>query len=284
MPGPRILDGKTLAARIRQDVAARVSALGFVPGLHVIRVGDDPASQVYVRNKARACAEAGIRSTEHHLEPGIAAGDLLDLIRDLGRDPEADGILVQFPLPAPLDATAVIDAIDPARDVDGLHPLNLGLLAAGRPGLVPCTATGVMRLLDEAGIGLAGRRVAVVGRSLLVGRPLSLLLLHRHATVTMCHSRTLDLDARVRDAEILVAAAGRPGLVRGEWIREGAVVIDVGINRTPDGRLVGDVDFDAAADRAGAITPVPGGVGPLTVACLLRNTLDAATRRRGIDR
>jgi methylenetetrahydrofolate dehydrogenase (NADP+)/methenyltetrahydrofolate cyclohydrolase len=279
-----LIDGKALAARIRAEVGVQVRALaerGVRVGLDVVLVGDDPASQVYVRNKERACEEAGIRSATHRLPAGTTQEELTALVARLSADDAVDGLLVQLPLPPGLDAGRVVDAIDPARDVDGYHPDNLGRLLAGRPGLVPCTPDGVLRLIDETGVPIEGRRAVVVGRSLSVGRPAALLLLQRNATVTVCHSRTPDLAARVGEAEILVVAVGRAGFIPGAWVRPGAVVIDVGINRNDSGKLVGDVDFAGAVERAAFITPVPGGVGPMTIACLLRNTVEAAARRRG---
>ena len=277
----RILDGKALGARLRAGLAARIATLPFKPGLRVVRVGDDPASGVYVRNKDRAAAEAGFDSATIHLPETTSEADLLAEIARLNADPVVDGILVQLPLPAHIRAEAAIAAVDPAKDVDGFHPLNAGRLAAGEPGLVPCTPRGVMHLLAEAGVALRGARALVLGRSQIVGRPMAQLLLGADCTVTIAHSRTRDLPAECRRAEILVAAAGRAEMVRGDWIAPGAVVIDVGINRLPDGKLVGDVAYAEALGHAGAITPVPGGVGPMTIACLLENTLEAALARRG---
>lgn len=279
----RVIDGKALAARLRARVAERVAGLPFRPGLRVIRVGEDPASVIYVRNKDRAAAEVGFDSATIVLPAETPEAVLLAEIAQLNADPAVDGILVQLPLPPQIRPQAVLDAIDPAKDVDGFHPLNAGLLATGRPGLVPCTPRGVMHLLAEAGVALPGARVKIIGRSTIVGRPLAQLLIAADATVTVLHSRTRDLPAECRRAEVLVAAAGRAELVRGDWIAEGAVVIDVGINRLPNGRLVGDVAFAEAATRAAAITPVPGGVGPMTIACLLENTLQAALARRGLS-
>jgi methylenetetrahydrofolate dehydrogenase (NADP+)/methenyltetrahydrofolate cyclohydrolase len=277
----RILDGKALGARLRAGLAARIAGLPFKPGLRVVRVGEDPASGVYVRNKDRAAAEAGFDSATIHLPESTTEADLLSEIARLNADPAVDGILVQLPLPAHIRAEAAIAAVDPRKDVDGFHPLNAGRLAAGEPGLVPCTPRGVMHLLAEAGVTLRGARALVLGRSQIVGRPMAQLLLGADCTVTIAHSRTRDLPAECRRAEILVAAAGRPEMVRGDWIAPGAVVIDVGINRLPDGKLVGDVAYAEAVGHAGAITPVPGGVGPMTIACLLENTLEAALARRG---
>ncbi len=277
----RILDGKALGARLRADLAARIATLPFKPGLRVVRVGEDPASGVYVRNKDRAAAEAGFDSATIHLPETTTEADLLAEITRLNADPAVDGILVQLPLPAHIRAEAAIAAVDPRKDVDGFHPLNAGRLAAGEPGLVPCTPRGVMHLLAEAGVTLRGARALVLGRSQIVGRPMAQLLLGADCTVTIAHSRTRDLPAECRRAEILVAAAGRAEMVRGDWIAPGAVVIDVGINRLADGKLVGDVAYAEAVGHAGAITPVPGGVGPMTIACLLENTLEAALARRG---
>ncbi|TMA41701.1 MAG: bifunctional methylenetetrahydrofolate dehydrogenase/methenyltetrahydrofolate cyclohydrolase FolD [Deltaproteobacteria bacterium] len=273
------IDGKAVAAAVREEVRERVARLavrGIVPGLAAILVGDDPASRVYVGNKEKACADAGIRSFRHRLPASTPEGELLALVARLGRDPEVHGILVQLPLPPPLRAPAVIEALAPEKDVDGLHPVNQGRLLAGLPGLRPCTPLGILRLIDTTGGVLGGAHAVVVGRSVLVGKPVALLLLERHATVTLCHSRTADLPREVGRAQVLIAATGQPGLIRGEWIRPGAVVIDVGINRGPDGKLCGDVEFEPARERAGFITPVPGGVGPMTVAMLLANTVTAA--------
>jgi methylenetetrahydrofolate dehydrogenase (NADP+)/methenyltetrahydrofolate cyclohydrolase len=276
-----IIDGKAVAARLRAGLAARIATLPFRPGLRVVRVGEDPASGVYVRNKDRAAAAAGFDSATIQLPAETRESEVLNLIADLNIDPTVDGILVQLPLPRQIRQDMVIAAIDPAKDVDGFHPLNAGRLAAGQPGLVPCTPKGVMHLLAEAGAKLPGARALVLGRSQIVGRPMLQLLLRADCTVTAAHSRTRDLAAECRRAEILVAAVGRAEMVRGDWIGEGAIVIDVGINRTEAGKLVGDVAFAEALPRAGAITPVPGGVGPMTIACLLENTLDAALARRG---
>jgi methylenetetrahydrofolate dehydrogenase (NADP+)/methenyltetrahydrofolate cyclohydrolase len=281
----RILDGKSIAATLRARLAEDVARLPEQPGLAVVLVGEDPASAVYVRNKGIATREAGMRSVEHRLPAETGATDLLDLIARLNADPGIDGILVQLPLPRHIDAQAVLAAIDPAKDVDGFHVVNAGLLATGGPALVPCTPRGCMILLREAGIALAGADAVVVGRSNIVGKPVAQLLLAADCTVTIAHSRSRDLPAICRRADIVIAAAGRPEMLRGDWIRPGATVIDVGINRvaTAGGgsRLVGDVAYAEVAAVAGAITPVPGGVGPMTIACLLENTLIAARRRRG---
>jgi methylenetetrahydrofolate dehydrogenase (NADP+)/methenyltetrahydrofolate cyclohydrolase len=281
----RILDGKSIAAALRARVADEVARLPAPPGLAVVLVGEDPASAVYVRNKGIATREAGMRSIEHRLSADTSQADLLGLIARLNADPETDGILVQLPLPRHVDSQAVLAAIDPAKDVDGFHVVNAGLLATGGPALVPCTPRGCMILLREAGIALAGADAVVVGRSNIVGKPVAQLLLAADCTVTIAHSRSRDLPAICRRADIVIAAAGRPEMLRGDWIRPGAMVIDVGINRvaTAGGgsRLVGDVAYAEVAAVAGAITPVPGGVGPMTIACLLENTLIAARRRRG---
>ncbi len=273
------IDGKAVAAVVRAEVRERVVRLatrGIVPGLAAVLVGDDPASLVYVGNKEKACEQVGIRSLRHRLPASTSETELVALVRRLGHDADVHGILVQLPLPAPLRAQVVIEALAPEKDVDGLHPVNQGRLLAGLPGLRPCTPLGVLRLLDTTGVALAGARAVVVGRSVLVGKPVAFLLLERHATVTLCHSRTADLAGEVGRADVVIAATGQPALVRGEWIRPGAVVIDVGINRGGDGRLCGDVEFEPARARAALITPVPGGVGPMTVAMLLANTVTAA--------
>ncbi len=277
----RIIDGKALAAALRTEVAAKVTAAGFTPGLAVVLVGADPASSVYVRTKDRAAREAGIDARTIRLPAETSQTDLLATIHGLNDDPAIDGILVQLPLPAHIDPQAVIEAIDPDKDVDGFHPVNVGHLADGRPNLVPCTPLGVMKMLRAIGVETAGARAVVLGRSAIVGRPMARLLLAADATVTVAHSRTRDLPAECRRADILIAAVGRPEMIKAGWIQPNATVIDVGINRLADGRLVGDVAFDACAAVAGAITPVPGGVGPMTVACLLENTLAAALHRRG---
>jgi methylenetetrahydrofolate dehydrogenase (NADP+)/methenyltetrahydrofolate cyclohydrolase len=277
----RLIDGKAIAATMRAALAVRVAALPFRPGLVVVLVGDDPASAVYVRTKDRAAAAAGIAATTIRLPADTTEAALLAEVARLNADPAVDGILVQLPLPRGIRAAAVIDLIDPAKDVDGFHPYNVGLLAAGRPALVPCTPLGVMKLLEAVGVAPSGRRALVLGRSTIVGRPLAALLLAEDAAVTVAHSRTHGLAAECRRADILVAAVGRAEMVRGDWISPGATVIDVGINRLADGRLVGDVAFAECAAVAGAITPVPGGVGPMTIACLLENTVTAALRRRG---
>jgi len=276
-----IIDGRAVAADLRRRLAGQVAALPFRPCLTVVLVGDDPASAVYVRSKDRAATDAGIEARTIRLPADTPQSALLVQIAQLNLDPAVDGILVQLPLPPHIDPQAVIEAIDPAKDVDGFHPLNAGHLASGQPSLVPCTPLGVMKLLEAAQVPLSGCRALVLGRSAIVGRPMAALLLGANSTVTVAHSRTRDLAAECRRAEVLIAAVGRPEMVRGDWIGEGATVIDVGINRMADGRLVGDVAFAECAAVAGAITPVPGGVGPMTIACLLENTVSAALRRRG---
>ena len=290
MSEARIIDGKALAASVQERVAAAVSELrmkhSFVPGLAVVLVGDDPASRVYVRNKGRRTTEAGMKSFEYLLPADTPEKALLDRIRLLNESPEVHGILVQLPLPKQIDPARVIDAIDPDKDVDGFHVINAGRLAVGRPGLVPCTPLGCVLLAKQAREDLSGLEAVIIGRSNIVGKPLAQLLLRENCTVTIAHSRTRDLPEVARRADVLVAAVGRPELVRGEWIKAGAIVIDVGINRVrrEDGkaRLVGDVAFDEATAVAGAITPVPGGVGPMTIAMLLANTVKAACLQRGV--
>jgi methylenetetrahydrofolate dehydrogenase (NADP+)/methenyltetrahydrofolate cyclohydrolase len=277
-----IIDGKQIAAKVRGEVAQAVRDLrakGIAPGLTVVRVGDDPASAIYVRGKRKDCEEVGIRSDEHHLPVSTAQGELMALVARLNADPAVHGILVQLPLPKQLDERQVLDAIDPRKDADGFHPFNVGALSIGIPGVPrPCTPAGVMRMLDEAKVDPKGKRALVVGRSNIVGKPMAAMLLERHATVTIAHSRTQDLAAEVGRADILVAAIGKAELVKGAWIKQGAVVVDVGMNRLADGKLVGDVEYGEAARRAAAITPVPGGVGPMTRAMLLVNTVDLARR------
>lgn len=275
-----IIDGKAIAARVRAEVAEGVKDLvaraGMPPGLAAVRVGEDPASVIYVRNKIKACKEVGIESFEHILPERTSQEDLLALVARLNADRRVHGILVQLPLPKHIDADRVVDLVAPEKDVDGFGPRNVAALAMGRPGLRACTPAGCIRLLDEAKTKLEGARALVVGRSLIVGKPMALLLLERNATVTIAHSRTQDLAGEVGRAEVLIAAIGRAELIKGAWIKPGATVIDVGMNRLPDGKLKGDVEFAAAAERARAITPVPGGVGPMTIAFLLKNTLTAA--------
>jgi methylenetetrahydrofolate dehydrogenase (NADP+)/methenyltetrahydrofolate cyclohydrolase len=287
-----LIDGKAFAEGLRERIAAGAARLAqedAVPGLAVVLVGEDPASQVYVRNKGRQTLEAGMRSFEHTLPATTSEAELEDLIARLNADPQVDGILVQLPLPGQIDAQKVIEAIDPGKDVDGFHPVNVGRLASGGQGLVPCTPLGSVMLAKSVRADLSGAEAVVVGRSNIVGKPVAQLLLAENCTVTIAHSRTRDLPAVCRRADILVAAVGRPEMIRGDWVKPGAIVIDVGINRVaaPDlgegkSRLVGDVAFAEAREVAGAITPVPGGVGPMTIACLLRNTLAAACARRGL--
>jgi methylenetetrahydrofolate dehydrogenase (NADP+)/methenyltetrahydrofolate cyclohydrolase len=278
----KILDGKALAARIRAGLADEAKALasrGVQPGLAVVLVGEDPASQIYVRNKTKACAEAGFRTFDHKLSADTSEAALLELVGALNADPKVDGILVQLPLPRQIDANKVLLAISPAKDVDGFHPDNLGRLLMGKPRFIACTPFGVIKLIEEAGVPIAGANAVVVGRSNIVGKPVAVLLTARDATVTLCHSKTRDLPQVVRGADILVAAIGKAEMVRGDWIKPGATVIDVGTNRLDSGKLVGDVEFAAAAERAGAITPVPGGVGPMTITMLMANTLESAKQR-----
>jgi methylenetetrahydrofolate dehydrogenase (NADP+) / methenyltetrahydrofolate cyclohydrolase len=280
----KILDGKAVASKERTKSAARAadffSKHGRAPGLAVVKVGEDPASAVYVRNKRKACEECGIASFAHDLPAGTSRAELLGLIERLNRDDAVDGILLQLPLPKGLDSTEIMDTIDPAKDVDGFHPTNTGLLAQKRPGLRPCTPWGVMRLLKENSVDVTGMRATVVGASNIVGRPMALELLLARATVTVCHTGTRDLQGEVQRADLVVAAVGKPAYIPGIWIRDGAVVIDVGINRLPDGKLAGDVEYAPATQRAAWITPVPGGVGPMTIAMLLSNTVDAAVARQ----
>lgn len=276
-----ILDGKALAAQVKGEVAGAVERLDFTPGLATVLVGEDPASHSYVRGKRRDAEQVGIRSIHHELPASVRQEELTELVEQLNTDPEVDGILVQLPLPEALDSEAIVQRIDPAKDVDGLHPFNLGLLVLGRPGPRPCTPRGILRILDHYGIPVSGARAVVVGRSFLVGRPLVLMLSEKgvDATVTVAHSRTAELATITRDADILVAATGAPRLIGAGHVKPGATVVDVGISRTEQG-LVGDVDFEAVRGVAGAITPVPGGVGPMTRAMLLVNTVEAARRRR----
>lgn len=281
----RIIDGKAAAAALRaeigQEVAAIKAARGIAPGLHVVLVGDDPASRVYVNSKEKLAAEIGMNSAVHRLPAETSEGELLAKVAELNADDTVDGILVQLPLPKHIDVDKVIEAIDPAKDVDCFHPINVGRLAAGQGKLIPCTPLGSMILLKQTLPSLAGLEAVVIGRSGIVGRPMAQLLVQADCTVTIAHSRTRDLPEVCRRADIVIAAVGRPHFVRGDWIKPGATIIDVGINRLPDGKLAGDVDFAEAVKVAGAITPVPGGVGPMTIACLLRNTLTAFHARRG---
>ncbi len=274
-----IIDGKALAAKIRAQLSGEVAALktaGITPGLAVVLVGDDPASKVYVSMKEKACADIGIFSDEHKLPAETSEAELLALIDRLNRDPRIHGILVQLPLPKQINAEKVLEHISPLKDVDGFHPYNVGRLMVGKPTFQPCTPYGVMVMLREYGIDLTGKEVVVVGRSNIVGKPVAMMCLQQNATVTICHSRTRDLAAKVGQADVLIAAVGVPEMIKGEWIKEGAVVIDVGVNRVGEKKLVGDVEFAAASERASAITPVPGGVGPMTITMLLYNTVASA--------
>ncbi|MFA4974417.1 MAG: bifunctional methylenetetrahydrofolate dehydrogenase/methenyltetrahydrofolate cyclohydrolase FolD [bacterium] len=276
-----IIDGKAMALSIRAELAQQalhLASRGVKPGLAVVLVGSDPASQVYVKMKRKACAEAGIESFAHDLAGDASEKTLLGLIARLNADNAVHGILVQLPLPKHIDEKKVLLAIDPAKDVDGFHPVNVGLLALGEPCFAPCTPAGIIALIESTGKKIEGANAVVLGRSNIVGKPVAAMLIKRNATVTVCHSKTADLAGEVGSADILVAAIGRPGFVKGPWIKPGAVVIDVGINRLPDGKLAGDVDFKGARERASAITPVPGGVGPMTIAMLLKNTVEAAGR------
>ncbi|HLF58010.1 MAG TPA: bifunctional methylenetetrahydrofolate dehydrogenase/methenyltetrahydrofolate cyclohydrolase FolD [Alphaproteobacteria bacterium] len=291
MTESNIIDGKAFAAKVRESVARRVKVLkekhGLTPGLAVVLVGENPASEVYVRNKARQTVEVGLNSFKHELDAATSEKDLLALVAKLNADPKVHGILVQLPLPDQIDSQKVLDAIDPAKDVDGFHAMNAGKLWTGGKALVPCTPLGCLMMLKDRLGNLSGMNAVVVGRSNIVGKPMAALLLNENCTVTIAHSRTKDLPGVCRSADILVAAVGRPEMIKGDWVKPGAAVIDVGINRVdlPDGKnkLVGDVEFAAASRIAGAITPVPGGVGPMTIACLLVNTLTAACRQAGIE-
>ena len=280
----RIIDGKRIAEEFRKEVRAGTDALERRgerrPGLAVVMVGDHAASAVYVRNKRRACEETGIVSVAHDLPASTGESELLALIDRLNADPAIDGILVQLPLPAHIASTGVLERIDPSKDVDGFHPCNVGRLAQGTPVMRPCTPYGMILMLEREGIDLRGKNAVILGRSNIVGRPMALELIMKAATVTVCHSQTKDLARHAGEGDILVAAIGKPRFVPGSWVRPGAIVLDVGINRLPDGKLVGDVDYEAAAERAGWITPVPGGVGPMTIAALMKNTLESRLRRK----
>lgn len=285
-----VLDGKAMAGLLKAETARDMVALrtfGVQPGLAVALVGEDPASNVYVTSKVKACSDLGIRSTMEHLPASTTQAELLALVARWNADPEIDGILVQLPLPKGIDVNAVVDAVHPSKDVDGFHPHNLGLLVSGRPGLVACTPAGIMKMLtiygNSTGWTPAGKRAVVLGRSITVGKPMAALLTNAHATVTICHSRTPDLAGRVAEADLVIAAVGSPKLVQGGWIKRGAVVVDVGIHRGADGKLCGDVDFDSARLVAAALSPVPGGVGPMTIAQLMRNTVNACIARRGLS-
>ena len=281
----RVIDGRAVAQELRAEEAVRVARLraaGITPGLAVVIVGENAASKVYVRNKTLACEAIGIHSQVHALDESTTQAQLVAFVRRLNADPAVHGILVQLPLPKHLDARAVIETVDPAKDVDGFHYQNIGALVVGDAAFYPCTPWGVMKLLEHEGVALEGRHAVVVGRSNIVDKPMALMLLHAGATVTVCHSKTPDLAAMTRQGDILVAAVGRARLIRGDMVKPGAVVIDVGVNRLPDGKLAGDVDFDSVAPVAAAITPVPGGVGPMTIAMLLRNTVRSAEREAGL--
>ena len=278
-----LIDGKAIGAAVRAEIREKAAEFtartGIRPCLAAVLVGEDPASRVYVRNKGKACVDAGMLSRQINLPATASEKELLDLVEQLNADDSVHGILVQLPLPDTIDESKVIESIAPAKDVDGFHPVNAGRLLIGEPGFIPCTPYGILKLLEYEKVDLKGKHAVVVGRSNIVGKPVALLLLSRHATVTICHSRTRDLPGVVRSGDVVIAAVGKAGMVRGSWIKPGAVVIDVGINRLPDGRLVGDVAFEEARAVAGKITPVPGGVGPMTITMLLHNTLDAAQRR-----
>lgn len=276
-----IIDGKAIAQRFRGKLKEEVRFLrehGLKPGLAVILVGDNPASLVYVKAKAKACEDIGISSFQYNLHKDIAQKELLWQVSELNNDPKVHGILVQLPLPKHLDEELVLETISPEKDVDGFHPFNAGRLIVGKPLFQPCTPFGIMKLLEDTGVDLEGKEAVVIGRSNIVGKPIALMLLQKNATVTICHSRTLNLQEKIRKADILIAAIGKPHMIKGEWIKQGAVVIDVGINRLDNGKLVGDVEFEAASQKASFITPVPGGVGPMTIAMLMHNTVEAAKR------
>lgn len=277
-----IIDGKVIAAEIRQQISDAVVSLidkGVTPGLAVVLVGEDPASRVYVSMKEKACAATGIYSVEHKLPAETGEDELLRLIVALNNDETIDGILVQLPLPGHINEAKVLEAISPDKDVDGFHPYNVGRLVTGNPLFQPCTPYGVMKMLEYTGVDLKGKEVVVVGRSNIVGKPVALMCLAKHATVTICHSRTVDLPQKIAAADVVIAAVGQPEMIKGSWIKKGAVVIDVGVNRVGEKKLVGDVEFAAACENAAAITPVPGGVGPMTITMLLYNTLESAKRR-----
>lgn len=277
-----LLDGKSLSAKIRENLKGEVEVFkkkrGFVPGLATILVGDNPASQVYVKNKNQACVEMGMRSHHQNLPATISEVELLKIIQELNNNSQIHGILVQLPLPKQIHSEKILEAISPDKDVDGFHPVNMGRLVLGKPALRPCTPLGIMKLIESVSYDLSGKKAVVVGRSNIVGKPIALMLLEKNATVTICHSHTKDLESVVKEADVVIAAIGKPQFVKGSWIKKGALVIDVGINRLADGKLVGDVDFNEAAKVAGWITPVPGGVGPMTIAMLLGNTLQAAKK------
>ncbi|HKI51096.1 MAG TPA: bifunctional methylenetetrahydrofolate dehydrogenase/methenyltetrahydrofolate cyclohydrolase FolD [Geothermobacteraceae bacterium] len=278
----KIIDGKQIAASLREEIKAGVAGLksqNVIPGLAVVLVGEDPASRVYVSMKEKACEQTGIYSVEHKLPAETSEAELLQLVEQLNNDERIDGILVQLPLPKHIDESKILEAISPRKDVDGFHPYNVGRLVTGNPLFQPCTPYGVMKMFERIGYDLTGKEVVVVGRSNIVGKPVALMCLAQHATVTICHSRTRDLAEQVGRADVVIAAVGVPEMVKGAWIKPGAVVIDVGVNRVGDKKLVGDVEYAAALERAAAITPVPGGVGPMTITMLLYNTLESAKRR-----
>ena len=282
----RLIDGKTLAQGIRERIAKDVVELhaktGIRPGLAAILVGDDPASKLYVKNKQKACDAAGIYVDEHKLPASTTQAELLALIEKVNADPKVHGILVQLPLPKQIDSKVILDAVSPLKDADGFHPYNMGRLVEGTAMFTPCTPKGIMKMIESTGVAIEGKRAVVVGRSNIVGKPTALLLMHRHATVTVCHSKTRDLPAVCREGEILVVAIGKARFLTGDMVRAGAVVVDVGVNRLADGTFVGDVDFGPVSDRASWISPVPGGVGPMTIAMLLENTLESAKRMAGL--
>ncbi len=278
----QILDGKKLSEKIRQDIGKEIVTLklktGVVPGLAAILVGDNAASKVYLKNKEAACQKAGLFAKQHHLSEETSEKDLLHLIYTLNQDPHIHGILIQLPLPKKFAEQKILEAVLPEKDVDGFHPTNMGYLLSGHPSVIPCTPFGILKILESIPLPLSGKNALVVGRSNIVGKPTALLLLQQNATVTLAHSKTIDLPQKIQQADIVIAAIGKPSFIQGEWIKKGAVVIDVGINRLPDGNIVGDVGFDAASQRASYITPVPGGVGPMTITMLLWNTLQAAKK------
>lgn len=280
----KIIDGKAISAKMKEDMkreSAELRGIGIFPGLAVVLVGENPASVVYVRNKGKACHELGVHSEEHRLLANSSEEDLLRLIERLNKDDKINGILVQLPLPRHIDERKILEAISPDKDVDGFHPYNIGKLMIGEPAFAPCTPYGVIKMLERSNIDITGKNAVIVGRSNIVGKPMAMLLLQKNATVTICHSKTNDLPAVCRGADILIAAIGKPRFVTADMVKDGAVVIDVGINRLPDGKLVGDVDYDAVAQKAGYITPVPGGVGPMTITMLLYNTIQSARRAAG---
>lgn len=281
-----IISGKEVSAKVKEELKAEIQGLkekyGLIPGLTVVLVGEDPASKVYVRNKGKASEEVGINSVQHTLPATTTEEELLKLVAELNASKDVHGILVQLPLPKHINEEKVLESISPSKDVDGFHPYNVGRLMIGNPVLQPCTPFGVMRLLESTGIDIAGKDAVIIGRSNIVGKPMAMMLLKRSATVTICHSKTADLEAKIKAADIIVAAIGRANFVKGEWVKEGAVVIDVGINRLPDGKLVGDVDYESVSKKASFITPVPGGVGPMTIAMLLKNTVEAAKASIGL--